>query len=162
MLVDEATTRLIENAADEAYERGLREGRRRGIAELHLAADGLRTAVGVGAGEIRRAHADNAAEVVDLAIEIARFVIGAAPPLDGVVLRQRIAEALTALDGRNLTVAVSAHDRDAIAQSLAGSVGLEVTTDPDLAPGEARLSGPWGSADLTREIALDAARSALT
>jgi len=39
---------------------------------------------------------------------------------------------------------------------------ISVVEDPALAPGDARISGPWVEADLTMQAAVDAVREALT
>ena len=39
--------------------------------------------------------------------------------------------------------------------------GMSVSPDPSLRPGEARITGPWSRAELTREAALAAVAEAL-
>lgn len=152
------TEAMIEQAAAQAYEQGLQEGRRRGLAELQLGVDNLRAALTASLEQARRIHETNAAATLDAAIHIAEFVLGHAAHDEGVAITARIGEAMAELDGGPFTISVSPSDVESVTAAMAVEAGAEVIADPALAGGEARIGGPWGTAELTHQIALDAAR----
>ena len=161
-LLGDTVKHLIEEAADEAFERGLREGRQRGIAEVQLAADHLRMGLAASVDEISAMHAEAASGALDIGMEIARFVTGSTPHDGGEALRERIGEVLAEMRERPIVVSVSGHDVDGVAEALVSTAGAEVVVDASLGEGEARIAGPWGAADITREVAFEAARRALS
>jgi flagellar biosynthesis/type III secretory pathway protein FliH len=159
--VDASTADLIERVRAEAFEAGRREGYAAGAAEMKgtvARVDGaLRDAV-------RRLAEHRAADVMqtlDIALEIAEFVVGELPPDQGQALARRIADAVSSLDDEDIIVAIHPQDWDAVSQSVRLPNGVTMQRDPSLRPGEARIAGRWASADLTREAALQVAREAL-
>ena len=76
VFVSPETEAMIEQAAAKAYERGLQECRRRGLAELQLGTDSIRAALASSLTEARRIHETNAAETLEAAVRIAEFVLG--------------------------------------------------------------------------------------
>ena len=100
-------------------------------------------------------------ETIDTAVAIAEFVLGRAPHDDGAALARRIAEALPALDDDELTIAIHPQDWDAVGEAVQLPAGVTIERDPALRPGEARITGRWAQADLTREAALAVAREVL-
>jgi flagellar biosynthesis/type III secretory pathway protein FliH len=104
---------------------------------------------------------DQAAAVVAAALELAAEIVGRAPPIDGDVLAERIRDALSAVDERELTLHLSREDHAALGEAMASRFDLAVAADAALAPGEARLTGAWARAELTREAAVGAIREAL-
>jgi len=159
-LVDDAVRGLIDQAVAEAYERGLHEGRRRGIAQVELAADLLRGALRDAAEELRVRHEAAAAETLDAAMEIAAFVLGRVPH-EAEAFAHRLADLIEELAEERLRIAVNPADHRAVA-GLAAALDMELTTDPNVAPGSARVVGSWVSAELGPEIAMEAVRRALS
>ncbi len=98
---------------------------------------------------------------MDLACAIAASVLGREPSDGGAALAARLLDVLDAVDDEALTVTVAPAEAEIVATALAGTAGVEVRTDPRLAPGEARVAGRWASADLTRTALLAAVRDAL-
>jgi flagellar biosynthesis/type III secretory pathway protein FliH len=96
-------------------------------------------------------------EMVDLAVGLAEFVLGHAGHDGGEALMRRLGQALSLLDDRNLVVAMNNEDI-ALAEQI-DAAGIVIVADPDLAPGEARVTGEWARADLTRQAALEILRS---
>jgi len=160
-LIDDAVAAMIDAAAAEAYQRGLRDGRRRGIEQVELAADVLRSALATATDELRSVHRDAAAMALEAGMQVAEFVLGRVPHDEGHGLAGLVAEAVDEMDDEQLTVAVSPGDREAVVARLAGAVGIDVVADERLGPGEARIVGRWVAAEFSRDIALEAARRAL-
>ena len=162
VFVSRETEAMIEQAAAKAYERGLQEGRRRGLAELQLGTDSIRAALASSLTEARRIHETNAAETLEAAVRIAEFVLGHAAHDEGVAVAARINEAMADLDGGPFTIAVSPTDVESATAAMAAEAGASVVADPALTRGEARIRGSWGTAELTHQVALDAARRAFS
>jgi flagellar biosynthesis/type III secretory pathway protein FliH len=101
------------------------------------------------------------AEVLELAVAIARAVTGGEPTAGGQQLLQDVAAALDTLDDAPLVVAVNARDLQLLVDGLAGRSGVSVIEDATLEPGEARVRGPWALAELTRDALWSAVAEAL-
>jgi flagellar biosynthesis/type III secretory pathway protein FliH len=159
--VDASTADLIERVRAEAFEAGRREGYEAGTTEMKgtvARVDGaLRDAVR-GLAEQRAA---DTRQTIEIALEIAAFVVGELPLDQGQTLAGRIADAIAGLDDEDVVVAIHPQDWDAVSQSVRLPNGVTIQRDPSLRPGEARIAGRWATADLTREAALQVAREAL-
>ena len=102
------------------------------------------------------------AETLDAALEVATFVVGELPPDEGGALARRIQDAVTSLDDEEMVVAIHPQDWDAVSERVRLPNGMRMERDPALRPGEARISGRWATAELTREAALQVAREVLS
>jgi flagellar biosynthesis/type III secretory pathway protein FliH len=153
---------LLHDAAAQGYERGRQAGFREG---REAAASKVPGAIGAafedGLRALARWQQANASDVVDLALAIARRVLEREPSEEAGLLADRIRTALAALDDSPLVISVHPGDLEATAAAMAGSDGVSVSPDAGLRPGEARITGPWSHADLTREAALAAVAGAL-
>jgi flagellar biosynthesis/type III secretory pathway protein FliH len=159
--VDDSTAELIDRVRNEAFESGRREGFAAGRADVQgsvARVDGaLRDAVG-SLAQLRAAAID---QTLNVALEIAEFVVGELPTDEGRALATRIADAIANLDDENIVIAIHPQDWDAVAELVRLPNGVSIQRDPSLRPGEARISGRWATAELTREAALQVAREAL-
>jgi flagellar biosynthesis/type III secretory pathway protein FliH len=107
------------------------------------------------------ARQDRAAEVIQVALAITEQVLGREPHDGGLVLLQRLREALERLDDAPLRVWVSPADLDVVRAGVGGAQGVAVEADPALQPGEARVQGPWSRAELGYADAFAIVREAL-
>lgn len=158
--LDPFTRAQAEAAASAAYERGLADG------AAAAAAAGERVAAAVAAAaervvaELRAGRAAQAAADVDLAAALAEALLGREPDDGGKALLRRVREALAAVDDAPLRVWVHPSDEPFVAATVGGAE-VSVHADPGLAPGEARVSGPWAEVDLTRAAAWQTLRAVL-
>ena len=163
-LLDPAVAAAVDRAAADAYARGRRDGSAAATAAVERAAAAGLDAVRRAAEELHAVAADADAE---LALEIARVVLGGEPSRDPADLLRRIAESLAALDEERVTVRVHPEHAEHIAAgvaalSLESGAAVEVVADPGIPAGEAQLSGRWARADLTRAGALAAIEDLLS
>lgn len=158
--LDAVTQRLMDDevakSAERAYATGFVEGRAAGRQEIEQ----LAATIG---SQLSAVHRDllslrtQAVDVhLDVAVQLAATVLDASPPPPAVVTVGRIRDALTVVDGA-ITIAVSPDDAAEIT-NLLRSDGHDITVDPSLTAGEARVTGPHGGALLTRPQLLAAAR----
>lgn len=162
VLVDDYMTDLLEQARAEAFEAGRREGFAAGRADMAGAAERVQAAVGSAVAELVQMRSSAVADAIDSAIEIAEFVLGRSAHDDGAALAMRIQDALPLLDEEHLTVVVHPQDWDTVCSAVRLPNGVTMERDPSLRPGEARISGRWATAELTREAALAVAREVLS
>lgn len=176
VLVDEATgdvaerPRLLSSANEDTFSDAYERGKEDGIAEGQRASDRAIEALGrqiVGAfeaslEELRTLQHERTSFLVSEAIAIAEFIAGRDLSETAARLIPRIEQALGVIDDAPLSVHVASADADAVRQSVDGRSDISVVEDPALAPGDARISGPWVEADLTMQAAVDAVREALT
>ena len=159
---DPELTALLQDAAAQGYERGreagLREGRAAAASQVPAA---VAAAFDEGIRALHRWQQAHASDVVGLALEIARRVLEREPTEESTLLADRIGTALAALDDGPLVVSVHPSDLEAATAGIAGRAGVSVSPDPSLRPGEARITGPWSKAELTRDAALAAVAEAL-
>lgn len=151
----------VAEAERAAYARGLAEGRRDGAAAAQCAADAVVSALAEARAEARALAAGSARDLTDLALAMARLVMEHTAAGDPVALEARVLAAAEQLDEPALRVSVSPADGAALAARLRDVSQLEVAEDGTLAPGEARLTGLWARADLTREAAWQAILAAV-
>lgn len=155
---------LVEAEVRAAYERGRRKGAEEGRAAAR--ADGERLASAVreafarGLEALAERRRDEVHDLLEMAVEIARHVLGREPGPDGREVVERVRGALEAIDDGPLELAAHPSDREALRSALAGEP-VEVRADPSLEPGEVVLHGPWSVAELTREVAWATVREAL-
>ena len=156
-------------ALQEAYDRGRREGEAAGYAAgTASAGTEISRAVGVVQAALQQtvaacaaARQHESAQVVELAAAIAKVVVGREPSLEAEHLLARVREALAVVDDPTIAIAANGADVAVLAAGLADVVGLDVTADPTVAPGEARVVGRWASVELTRAAGWDAVAGVL-
>jgi flagellar assembly protein FliH len=167
--LDPFTRRRVDEAAAEAYERGRADGRREAVEQARAAAEqaanrvgaAVREAVDVAVAELGELRRSEALADTELACRIAEVVIGREPHDGGQALLDRCREALAALDDVPLKLRVNPDDSELLATQLVTNGDLQLVEDASLAPGEARIQGRWGRADLTREAAWALVREVL-
>ena len=160
--VDDATAELIEEARAEAFAAGRREGVAAGRAEMEGAIARVDAALRKAVQDLYEYRQHAVSETLDAALEIAAFVVGQLPPDEGAAIARRIQDALVGLDDEDMAVAVHPQDWDAVSEMVRLPNGVTIERDPSLRPGEARVSGRWATAELTREAALEVAREVLS
>jgi flagellar biosynthesis/type III secretory pathway protein FliH len=160
-----AVQALVAAAAAEAHDRGRREGIDQGAAAAARQAAALAgpvaEAIDRGIEQLRRLRTDEKAELLELAVAIARAVTGGEPTAAGDQVLRGVAAALEDLDDAPLVVAVNSRDLQLLVNGLAGRPGVSVIEDAALEPGEARVRGPWAVAELTRDALWGAVGEAL-
>jgi flagellar biosynthesis/type III secretory pathway protein FliH len=100
-----------------------------------------------------------ASRTVELALALARHVVDR-EPLAAAEVADRVRRALAEIDDGPLEIAVHPDHVEEVSVALAGEP-VTVRSDATLALGEARVRGPWVSAELTFEAAFEALREAL-
>ncbi len=149
---------LLEAERRDAFERGRAAGFEEGRAAAADAAVQLLAEVRAGLEEgietLRRWRVEEAGRVVDLALRIVRHVLGREPVEASTVLA-RVRQALEAIDDAPLELTVHPDHVPALREALDPAT-VTLRGDASLAPGEARLRGPWSSADLTYDAACQA------
>jgi flagellar biosynthesis/type III secretory pathway protein FliH len=159
--VDDATAELIEQARAEAFEAGRREGFTAGRADMEGAISRVDTALRTAVRELNEYRSQAVDETIEAALEVAAFVVGQLPADDGSAIATRIHNAIAGLDDEDMTVSIHPQDWDAVSSLVRLPNGITMERDPSLRPGEARVSGRWATADLTRDAALQVAREAM-
>lgn len=153
--------RLAETDA-RSYARGVEEGRLQAVDELAGRLEALQTsvldAVDRAAAEVRAQIQADTERVVALALELAESVTGSVP-ISAALLTDRIHASLDSLEGADFVVEVHPEDLDFVTGALDDS-RCTVRIGSRLHPGEARVRGEWGNADLTRDVAWTVLREA--
>jgi flagellar assembly protein FliH len=147
-----------------AYARGLEEGRSAAAAERAHAVlslqESARAAAHALADHIERTRATMVSLSVDLATELAQWLVNDAIAVDPVLLRNRIDLAVDAIaDERDARFVVAPCMVELVRDWLGADT--DVDGDPALAPGELRIDAGHASLDATYTVALERARSAL-
>lgn len=149
----------------QAYERGKRDGMAAGAKATDEAIDRLgatiESAVQGALAELRALQSDRISRLIGEALAIAEFVVGHSASVTTETLVMRIESVLSALDDEPLEIHVAPTEVDSVTEALGTGDTVRVVADSTLAPGEARVSGPWANADLTKEAAFAAVREAL-
>lgn len=108
------------------------------------------------------------AEVVDLALEVARRLVGRELALDPGAVRAGAEAAVGAARGRRRATlrlhpaaAAALRGEEGPLAALGGLPSLELVSDPALAPGDAVVEAEGGAVDARLEVRLDAFRRAL-
>ncbi len=161
VLVDDYMAELIEQTRAEAFEAGRREGFAAGQADMASTADRVQNAIAGAASDLVRMRAECVKDAIDTGFDVAEFVLSRTPHDDGESLIPRIESALHDLDEEELAVVIHPQDWDVVSSAVRLPNGVTIDRDPSLRPGEARISGRWASAELTREAALEVARDVL-
>ena len=163
--LDPATTAEVERqvaaARAQAYAEGERAGREAARAELATSVAAVERATGAVRQELDAQRAEATRASLALAEAVATAVLDVTPPPEAHELLTRLEEAAAALDDDPIRVVLSAADHAALADAPLGDRRLELVADPRLQPGEARLEGSFGGADLTRRALLTAALEVL-
>ena len=163
--IDPVVRAHVEQATADAYEVGFREGMAAGRREAYAEADQLavtiREAARDAAVRLAEARAARAGEVAELALAIAEQVIGHEPHDGGLVLVERLRAALEDLDDEPLRILVHPEDVAPVERGIVGARNVRVEADATLAPGEARVEGPWSRAELTFAGAMEIIREVL-
>lgn len=167
--VDPVVRELLDRATSDAYERGVLDGHRLGVAETEArAADGLEqlaaaiaAAAGSAAREVRAACDDVVESVFELALGMAAAILDHEPTDGGAAVAARIRAALALMEEPAPVIEVATADEPFVAAALADLRTVSVEACPSLAPGEARIRGGWAAGDLTREAAFAAIRREL-
>ena len=146
---------MLEAAKREARADGFRAGRESAVAEVHEAANAARQALSEIVEETRirldQAIAQRAPELVELAVEFAKHIVGEAAVDPGRSLAERLLAALEQIDDEDLQIRVNPDDFDQLEDLMPPGVDLEA--DPRIGRGDAVASGRWSRADLTLERA---------
>ena len=157
--LDPATAAVVEQQAAAAYARGRAEGERAGRAaaseEAKRAADAVAGCVEALYDETLAQREAATAATLELARQLALEVLARTPPDDAFVVLERVREAAAALDDVPLEVRLHPADH-ATLQGVSADGRLQFVADAAIAAGEARLSGAWGGAEITRAGLLDA------
>lgn len=163
--LDPATTAEVERqvaaARAQAYAEGERAGREAARAEVATALAAVERAAGAVRTEIEAQRAEATRASLALAEAVATAVVDATPPAEALQLLARVEEAAAALDDDPIRVVLSPGDHAALSEAPLGDRRLELVADPRLQPGQARLEGSFGGAELTREALLAAALEVL-
>lgn len=159
LVLDERMRTLLAQREASAEARGREAGRQEAEAAAAEAARQATDAVGRALQEARQAwerlDLRRRDEVVDVARALAAAVLAREPGPAGTVVLERVAEVAAGLDHGPFTIMVGPTDHDMVIRHLdALPPGCRVVADPDLQPGEARITGPWSRADLTRDALL--------
>lgn len=150
----------VETAVQRGHEEGKREGFAEGLADAHRS---LVSARREHEALLARAEPD----VVTLALELSRRVVGRALELDPSLLSDMFAQTLAAAKGRaRVTLVINPDDLDAVAGSLErfdGAAGVAVTasTDPRVPRHACRIETERGVIEASIDTQLDALGKAL-
>jgi flagellar biosynthesis/type III secretory pathway protein FliH len=159
--VDPAPTR---EDVEAAYARGVEDGKRAAAAEQAHAVIALQEAAQAAqralAEHLDRTRATTISLSVDLATELARWLVDHAIEVDPELLRRRIDLALDAIaDERQARFVVAPCMVDLVQGWLGADTSVD--GDPALAPGELRIDAGHADLDATYDVALGRAREAL-
>lgn len=149
---------LLEAERRDAFERGraagFEEGRTAAAETTAQLLAEVRASLEGGLGTLRRWRLEEARRAVDLALRITRHVLGR-EPVEAATVLARVRQALEAIDDGPLELVVHPDQVPALREALDPTT-VTVRGDPALASGEARIRGPWSSADLTYDAACQA------
>ena len=145
---------MIEHERERAYT----AGRAAGIAEAAAteldaagaAATALRATVEQEIARLRDASAAHDAAAIELATQIATYVIDAVDTSAVAEVARRIRAALDQIDDSDVVAHVQPDQVEPLARALASS-GVRVVASEDIAAGDVRLVGRWSIADLSMQ-----------
>lgn len=150
--VDPATRAAISDARASAFAEGHAAGKREAVLEarsaLERATEILDAAIANGRSQITQTIADHTGEVVQLAVTIARRVVGDLPEGAGTDLADKLAAALERIDDPELVIRVSPNDAITLAPVFEHRTNVTLIRDNSIHEGDAFLSGRWAQADL--------------
>jgi flagellar assembly protein FliH len=164
-VLDATTAAVVDRAVAAARAEAFREGEAAGRAAAVDAADRAATAV---VGALDGLHQEAVAQreeacraVLELAVDLAGDVLGRTPPDDALAVLDRVRAVVAMLDDDPLEVRLHPEDHAALLAAEAAVGGrLRLVADPQVVPGDARVTGTWGGAELTRRALLAAAADA--
>ena len=164
VLVPRAAPLPTSEDVEDAFRRGREEGRRDAESERAHAVLGLQTAASSARQDLADQHASIRAIAitlaVDLASELARWIVNQAITSDPQVLRARLEQALEAIaDEREPRIVVSPSMVDLVSSWLGSDTIVE--GDASLDVGELRIEAGHANLDATYAAALERARVAL-
>lgn len=152
MPLDSLTRSAISEARKAGYAEGHAAGKREAVLEarsaLERATQLLDAAVASANRQISDAVRAHSPAVIDLAIDIARRMVGDLPDDAGAKLQERIALALEQIDDEQLVIRVSPTDAARVEELLSGRSDVSVVRDTTIDDGDALISGRWAQADL--------------
>jgi flagellar biosynthesis/type III secretory pathway protein FliH len=150
--LDSFTRTAIAEARKAGFAEGHAAGRREAVLEarsaLERATELLDAAVASANRQLREIVEAQCPTIVDLAIDIARRVVGELPDDAGAGLREKIALALTEIDDEPLVIRVNPTDAARIDDLFANRADIAVVRDATIDDGDALISGRWAQADL--------------
>ena len=151
----------VETATAVAFEEGRHAGRAEAQTEARELALSVNQALDRAFEEIGQIRSDAVGRWLDVAIEIAEFIIDSVPEEAAQALLGRIDQALAQITDAPLEIQIGPTDLELVDQAFGGRADISVIVDSNLRPGEARISGAAARADITREAAMAAVRRAL-
>lgn len=145
---------MIEREREQAYA----AGRAAGIAEAAAAeldsagaaATALRATIEQEVARLRDAQAAHDMSVIELATQIATYVIDAVDTTAVAEVARRIRAALDQIDDSDVVAHVQPDQVDALSRALSGA-GVRVVASEDITAGDVRLVGRWSVADLSTQ-----------
>lgn len=163
-VLDPAMAEVLEHAVAEAEARGRREGELAGRADAQASIERGAAAISAALDAVRAEAASQreaaCAASLELVGAVARDVVGRTPPDEATAVLDRVTAAVALLDEDTLEVRLHPDDHELLATATIDR-RLELVADPTLSPGDARVAGRWGGAELTRRALLEAALAAL-
>ena len=159
-VLDAPTAALVDQAVAaaraEAYREGEAAGRAAATASIEQAVARVVEVVAALHAEVV-GQRDTAATVdLQLAAALATEVLDATPPAAALEVLDRVRQAAAILDDDPLEIRLHPETHAVLDGSCEGG-RLRLVADPTLAPGDARVVGAWGGAELTRVALLEAA-----
>ncbi|MFP4312060.1 MAG: FliH/SctL family protein [Nitriliruptoraceae bacterium] len=153
--LDPATTAEVERrvaaARAEAYAEGERAGQAAALSRLTAMVASIEQAVGSVREELVAQRVEATRASLALAGTLAATVLDATPPAAALEVLARVEEAATGLDDDPIVVRLNPADHEVLATVATGDDRLELLADPAVQPGDTRLVGRFGGAELTRE-----------
>lgn len=150
--LDSLTRSAISEARKAGFAEGHAAGKREAVLEarsaLERATQLLDAAVASANRQISDALRAHSPAVVELAVDIAKRIVGDLPDDAGVHLHERIALALEQIDDEQLVIRVNPTDAARIEELLANRTDISVVRDTTIEDGDALISGRWAQADL--------------
>lgn len=152
---------LQQQAWDEAYARGMAEGREAGRAEMREQAGRLRALCDALAGPLEEVDEAVLAELTQLSLDVARRVLCAELQVEPERVRNLVAAAVEAMPGRQRDLCVTLNPEDAriVRDGLdrsADEVEWRIRESAELARGECRVASENAQVDGTLAARIDA------
>lgn len=162
MALDPSISHELERVRQQAYAEGHSEGIRQGKQDASQRVESVAQAITLGCGEVQndleRSRQAHVSGVVQLAEAIAEAVIGRTPHDEGAAVLGRVKAALNQLDEQRLQVSVHPDDVEFVQSGLGDHPGVDVISNANIGLGEAKITGGWSHADLTKEAAWEVIR----
>ena len=163
--LDSLTRSAISDARKAGYAEGHAAGKREAVLEarsaLERATQLLDAAVASANRQISDAVRAHTPAVLELAVDIAKRIVGDLPDDAGVRLHERIAAALDEIDDEQLVIRVNPTDATRVEQLLVNRTDVSVVRDTTIDDGDALISGRWAQADLRLATAWDLVKEQL-